>query len=74
MIRAVDGPLANVGGRRPEQLAYAGSAESYQEVWIAVRAGLRTVLERITLADVAAGKLPGPVQKLTADPEAWKPH
>src|SRR5436853_3926263 len=59
VIRAVDGPLANVGGRRPEQLAYAGSAESYQEVWIAVRAGLRTVLERITLADVAAGKLPG---------------
>jgi Rrf2 family protein len=74
VIRAVDGPLANVGGRRPEQLEYGGSAESYQEVWIAVRAGLRTVLESITLADVAAGKLPAPVRKLTADPEAWKPH
>src|SRR4051794_41072597 len=74
VIRAVDGPLANVGGRRPEQLEYGGSAESYQEVWIAVRAGLRTVLENITLADVAAGKLPAPVRKLTADAEAWKPH
>jgi len=74
VIRAVDGPLANVGGRRPEELSYAGSAESFQEVWVAVRAGLRTVLENITLADVAAQKLPGPVQKLTADTEAWKPH
>jgi Rrf2 family protein len=74
VIRAVDGPLANVGGRRPEQLSYSGSAESFQEVWVAVRAGLRTVLESITLADVAAGKLPGAVRKLTADPEAWKPH
>src|SRR5205809_4698737 len=39
VIRAVDGPLANVGGQRPEQLAYGGSSESYQEVWVAVRAG-----------------------------------
>ena len=74
VIRAVDGPLANVGGQRPEQLAYGGSSESYQEVWVAVRAGLRTVLENITLADVASGKLPAPVRKLTADPEAWRPH
>lgn len=74
VIRAVDGPLANVGGRRPEQLAYAGSAEPFQDVWVAVRAGLRRVLEGITLADVAAGRLPAPVRKLTADPEAWKPH
>jgi Rrf2 family protein len=74
VIRAVDGPLANVGGRRPEQLAYGGSSESFQEVWVAVRAGLREVLENITLADVAAGKLPAPVRKLTSDPEAWKPH
>jgi len=74
VIRAVDGPLANVGGRRPEQLDYSGSAESFQEVWVAVRAGLRTVLENITLADVAAGRLPGSVRKLTSDPEAWKPH
>ena len=74
VIRAVDGPLANVGGRRPEQLSYSGSAESYREVWVAVRAGLRTVLESITLADVAAGKLPGAVRKLTSDPDAWEPH
>src|SRR3954465_2171608 len=74
VIRAVDGPLANVGGRRPEQLDYDGSAETFQEVWVAVRAGLRTVLENITLADVATGKLPGPIRKLTSDPDAWEPH
>src|SRR6266576_5917499 len=32
VIRAVDGPLANVGGRRPEQLEYSGTAEPFQEV------------------------------------------
>jgi Rrf2 family protein len=74
VIRAVDGPLANVGGRRPEQLEYSGTAEPFQEVWVAVRAGLRTVLEHITLADVAAGQLPGSVRKLTSDPDAWEPH
>src|SRR3954451_16582044 len=74
VIRAVDGPLANVGGRRPEQLEYGGSAESFQEVWVAVRAGLRTFLEHITLSDVASGRLPASVRKLTSDPDAWEPR
>jgi Rrf2 family protein len=74
VIRAVDGPLANVGGRRPEQLEYSGTAEPFQDVWVAVRAGLRTVLEKITLADVASGQLPASVRKLTSDPDAWEPR
>jgi Rrf2 family protein len=74
VIRAVDGPLANVGGRRPEQLEYSGTAKPFQEVWVAVRAGLRTVLEQITLADVASGQLPGSVRKLTSDSDAWEPR
>jgi Rrf2 family protein len=71
VIRAVDGPLANIGGLRPDQLAYEGSAEGMKDVWIAVRASLRSVLERTTLADVAAGQLPDAVKAATADPDAW---
>jgi Rrf2 family protein len=74
VIRAVDGPLANVRGVRSEQLEYEGSAEKLLEVWVAVRASLRNVLERVTLADVAGGKLPASVEELAASPDAWEPH
>ena len=71
VIRAVEGPLASVRGGPPEDVAYAGAAESLASVWIAVRASLRSVVERVTLADVAAGRLPARVVKLADDPEAW---
>jgi Rrf2 family protein len=74
VIRAVDGPLANIRGVRPEEAGYHGPAESLQHVWIAMRAALRSVLESVTLADVVAGALPPAVEKLTADPDAWAPH
>jgi Rrf2 family protein len=70
-IRAVEGPLANVHESRPESLHYSGPAASLQEVWIAVRANLRAVLEQVTLADLAAGKLPRKVRELSANPDAW---
>jgi Rrf2 family protein len=72
VIRAVEGPLASVRGTRPEQVSYTGAAAPLQEVWIALRASLRAVLEHVTLADVAAGKLPDQVATLSADPAAWK--
>jgi Rrf2 family protein len=71
VIRAVEGPLASVRGGPPEDVAYVGAAESLASVWIAVRASLRSVVERVTLADVAAGTLPARVVKLADDPEAW---
>ncbi len=74
VIRAVDGPLANVRGVRSEQVAYQGSAASLREVWVAVRASLRSVLENVTLADLARGELPESVRALAADPDAWAPH
>jgi len=74
VIRAVDGPLAEVRGLRPEDAKYEGSAEHLREVWIAVRASLRAVLESVTLQDVVTGHLPRRVEKLTTDPEAWLPH
>jgi Rrf2 family protein len=74
VIRAVEGPLANVRGEWPEAVEYPGAAESLKEVWIAVRANLRAVLESVTLADIAGGNLPKPVTVLTQDPEAWVHH
>ena len=74
VIRAVDGPLANVRGVRSEQVAYQGSAEKLRDVWVAVRAILRSVLENVTLADLARGELPASVRTLVADPDAWAPH
>ena len=71
VIRAIDGPLAGVNGKRPEEIDFTGTAEPLREVWIAVRASVRRVLEEVTLADVAAGTIPARVTELTADPGAW---
>ena len=74
VVRAIEGPLAAVRDVRPEALAYRGPAARLPEVWIAVRAALRGVLERVTIADVASGRLPPEVEQLAADPDAWTPH
>ena len=71
VIRAIDGPLAGVSGQRPETLDFKGRSEPLREVWVAVRASLRSVLENVTLADVVGDKLPKDVERLTKAPEAW---
>jgi Rrf2 family protein len=71
VIRAVEGPLASVRGRRPEDVTYSGVAEPLQRVWIALRVNLRTVLERVSIADIARDTLPGFIDELTSDPGAW---
>jgi Rrf2 family protein len=71
VIRAVDGPLANVRGDRPENVTYKGAAQRLTDVWIAVRASLRSVLEATSLADLASGELPDSVSTLARDPQAW---
>ena len=55
VVRAVEGPIAHVQSAPPESIEYRGNAEHLQEVWIAVRASLRTVLEHVTLADLVSG-------------------
>jgi Rrf2 family protein len=72
VIRAVEGPLANIQDSAPEQTHYAGNAEHLKEVWIAVRANLRRVLESVTLADLTAGRLPDPIPKLIREKDAWE--
>jgi Rrf2 family protein len=74
VIRAVEGPLASVRGDSPEALRYAGRSEPLRNVWIAVRANLRAVLEDVTLADIAADDLPDRITHITDDPEAWLTH
>src|ERR1700749_5102315 len=69
--RAVEGPLASVRGGPPEETSYPGASEALPRVWIAVRANLRRVLEHVTVADVASGKLPSAIDQLAEDPEAW---
>jgi Rrf2 family protein len=58
VIRAVEGPLASVRSEPPEELDYSGSALPLREVWLALRANIRAVLERVSLADIVAGELP----------------
>jgi len=72
IIRSVEGPIANVRGEGPQDVVYGGSASRLQEVWIAVRANLRSVLEAVTLADLANGTLPANVEQLTKSPGAWE--
>jgi Rrf2 family protein len=74
VIRAVEGPIANVRGLRAEQVEYGGPAAPLREVWVAVRANLRSVLETVTLADLAGDRLPDEVAAIAADPGAWLPH
>ena len=62
MIRAVEGPLANIQEHAPEEPTTAGPAERLRDVWVAVRAALRAVLESVTLADLSGGDLPGRIE------------
>jgi Rrf2 family protein len=71
IFRAVEGPLANVQDEAPEAKSYPGRAEPLRDVWIAVRASLRRVLEQVTVADLRDGKIPNQVLELTRDAGAW---
>ena len=71
VVRSVEGPLAHVRGEPPEEVHYKGPAEALEQVWIAVRANLRAVVESVTVADVASGTLPPEIESLAQDPDAW---
>ena len=71
VIRAVDGPIADVRGDRPERIEYRGAAQHLQHVWIAVRASLREILEGTSLDDLVAGRLSPEIIRLTGAPDAW---
>jgi Rrf2 family protein len=72
VLRAVDGPLAEVRGLRPHETSYVGAAEHLPTVWVAVRAALRDVLDTTTLEQVRTGKLSARVRRLAEAPDAWE--
>jgi Rrf2 family protein len=73
VIRAVDGPLANIRGVRPEAAVYSGAAEGLRDVWVAMRAAMRSVLDAVTLQDIVNGTLPRGVDAMVRDEDSWLP-
>ncbi|MDQ4038813.1 MAG: Rrf2 family transcriptional regulator [Actinomycetota bacterium] len=71
IMRVEQGFLADIHGQRPEDVDYPGVAQELTKVWVAARASYRAVLERVTLADVMAGRLPDDVADLLTDEDAW---
>ena len=74
IIRAVEGPLADVRGIRPESLRFSGPATSLRDLWLANRVAVRRVLEGVTIAHVVAGELPAEVAALLDDPDVLVAH
>lgn len=72
VLRAVDGPLAEVRGERPQATRYEGAAANLRTLWVAVRASVRTVLDETTLADVVAEDFPESVRRALELPGAWE--
>lgn len=70
VIRAVEGPLADVRGTPPEDISYPGASAALRDVWLATRVALRGVLEETTIADVASGELPAHVAAALTQPGA----
>lgn len=67
VLRCIDGPLASVRDIGLGDLPYSGPTKALTDVWRALRASMRSVLEKTTLADVASGNLPDHVTALARD-------
>lgn len=64
VMRVIDGPLVNLRDSQLRELEYGGPTLALEEVWMAVRASVRSVLENVTVADLISGSLPPFVQRL----------
>lgn len=71
VVRVMEGPLALVHGNRPEVLTYSGAAACLQDVWVALRAAVREVLEATTIEQVVTSTLPPAVTELNGDARSW---
>ena len=72
IVRVIDGPLAAVRGVRPSETDFPTPAEPLRDVWVAVRASLRAILEDVTLADIVRNELPAVVGEWTSRTGAWE--
>jgi Rrf2 family protein len=68
VIRALDGPLAAVKGQRPEDVIHRTSALG--DVWIALRASMRAVLEEISVSQALDGSFNPKILALINSPGA----
>jgi Rrf2 family protein len=74
IISAVEGPLATVRGEPADELEYADDAKALEDVWLALSANIRQVLESVTLADLVAGNLPEPIRGLAEHRDVSEPR
>jgi Rrf2 family protein len=74
VLRAIDGPLADVHGLRPDEVTYADEFQHLQEVWIAARSAVRSVFDEVTLDQLVSGEFPPDVQRLFTGDDAWEPR
>jgi len=72
VIRGADGPLASVHGERPQDVVYAEHTQVLRDVWVAMRASLREVLDTTTLEHLVQGTLPDTVMQLLESPACWQ--
>ena len=67
VLRCIDGPLASVRDIGLGDLPYSGPTTALTDVWRALRASMRAVLEQTSLADVACDSLPDQVCELARE-------
>jgi len=67
VLRCIDGPLASMHDVGLGDLAYTGPTALLTDVWMALRASMRHVLEQTSLANVVSATLPEHVRAIAAD-------
>ena len=72
VIRIIDGPLAAVRGFAPEEIDYKASVKHVSDVWIATRVALRSVLERVTIAQLQSGSFDSVITRMLTEKDARK--
>jgi len=74
VLRAIDGPLADVHGLRPDEVQYDALFRHLQETWIAARQAVRQVFDEVTLDQLVTGKFPEEIRRLFEHEDAWTPR
>lgn len=74
VLRAIDGPLADVHGLRPDEVTYPPSLQHLQEVWVAARSAVRSVFDEVTLDQLVTGDFPSAIRALYDSEDAWTPR
>lgn len=74
VLRAIDGPLADIHGLRPDEATYGEGLEHLQELWVAARSAVRSVLDEVTFDQLVTGQFPDAVTALFTGDDAWEPR